>query len=130
MQAKSSGISLPEVHGVGKGLDPNILPEKQVIKPIVPSEVMETSQDETKVRSRQSIFKMEKLKLQCLHWLINLMWNLQKNQLEQPKIPFPVKFSEYHDKITPIPDYAIPQTRSGDDSSSRMVKRKTIQKIR
>ena len=30
-QAKSSGIKLPEVHGVGKGLDPNVQPEKQVI---------------------------------------------------------------------------------------------------
>ena len=28
-QAKSSGIKLPEVHGVGKNLDPNIKPEKQ-----------------------------------------------------------------------------------------------------
>ena len=30
-QAKSSGIKVPDVHGVGKGLDPNIQPEKQVI---------------------------------------------------------------------------------------------------
>ena len=43
-QVKSSGIGLPEVHSVGKGLDPKILPEKQVIKPIVTSEVKETSQ--------------------------------------------------------------------------------------
>ena len=28
-QAKSSGIKLPEVHGVGKNLDPNLKPEKQ-----------------------------------------------------------------------------------------------------
>ena len=28
-QARSSGINLPEVHGVGKNLDPNIKPEKQ-----------------------------------------------------------------------------------------------------
>ena len=28
--AKSSGIVLPEVHGIGKGLDPNILPEKKL----------------------------------------------------------------------------------------------------
>ena len=34
-----------------------------------------------------------------------------------------------HDKIIPIPDYPIPQTRSGDDSSSRMVKRKVMQDI-
>ena len=28
-QAKSSVIKLPEVHGVGKSLDPNLRPEKQ-----------------------------------------------------------------------------------------------------
>ena len=28
-QAKSSGIKLPEVHGVEKGLNPNLRPEKQ-----------------------------------------------------------------------------------------------------
>ena len=37
-QTKSSGISLPEVHGRGKGIDPNMLPEKQVVKPIITSE--------------------------------------------------------------------------------------------
>ena len=44
MQAKSSGIKLPEVHGVGKGLDLNKLPEKQVIKPTVAAEVKGTPQ--------------------------------------------------------------------------------------
>ena len=41
VQARSQAkyISLPEVHGIGKGLDSNILPERQVIKPIVASEV-------------------------------------------------------------------------------------------
>ena len=33
-QARSSGIKLPEVHGMGKNLDPNIKPEKQHAKPI------------------------------------------------------------------------------------------------
>ena len=28
-QARSSGIKLPEVHGMGKNLDPNLKPEKQ-----------------------------------------------------------------------------------------------------
>ena len=50
--------------------------------------------------------------------------------MEQPKItskiPIP-EISSIHDKILPIPDYTIPQTRSGDDLGSRMVKRKTIQ---
>ena len=31
---KSSGIILPEVHEIGKSLDPNIQPEKQAIRPI------------------------------------------------------------------------------------------------
>ena len=47
--------------------------------------------------------------------------------MEQPKItskvPIP-ESSSIHDKIIPIPDYAIPQTTSGDESSFRMVKRK------
>ena len=34
-KAKSSGITLPEVHGVRKELDLRILPEKQVIKLIM-----------------------------------------------------------------------------------------------
>ena len=43
-QAKSSGICLPEGHGMVKGLDPNILPEKQVIKPIITFEMKGISQ--------------------------------------------------------------------------------------
>ena len=33
-QAKSRGIKMPEEHGIGKGIDLNILQEKQVIQPI------------------------------------------------------------------------------------------------
>ena len=35
--AKSSGICLLGVHGIGKGLNPNILPEKQVMEPLMTS---------------------------------------------------------------------------------------------
>ena len=38
-QAKSSGIKLPEVHGVRKNSDPNIKPEKQYANPIKGSAV-------------------------------------------------------------------------------------------
>ena len=31
-QAKVSGVKLPEVHGVDKGVNPNIKPERQVLK--------------------------------------------------------------------------------------------------
>ena len=34
-QAKMSGTNLPEVHGVQKGLDPNLRPEKQ---PTIPKQ--------------------------------------------------------------------------------------------
>ena len=33
-QARPSGIKLPEVHGMGKNLDPNTKPEKQHTNPI------------------------------------------------------------------------------------------------
>ena len=32
-QAKASGIKLPEVHGIGKVVDLNVKPEKQILKP-------------------------------------------------------------------------------------------------
>ena len=51
----------------------------------------------------------------------------QPQNLTQPQITSKVSVpesSQIHDKIIPIPDYAIPQARSGDDSSSKMVKRK------
>ena len=31
-QAKTCGIALPEVHGIGKGINPNIKLEKQITK--------------------------------------------------------------------------------------------------
>ena len=34
-QVKSNGIKLPEVHSIVKRLDPNVQPEKQVIKPVI-----------------------------------------------------------------------------------------------
>ena len=41
---RSSGIKLTEGHGLGKGLDPNIQPEKQVLKPLAVKKVKEVSQ--------------------------------------------------------------------------------------
>ena len=42
-QAKSSGMILPGIHGVGKGLNPSVQPGKQVIRHII-SKVGEVSQ--------------------------------------------------------------------------------------
>ena len=44
MTAKSSGIKLPDVHGIGKKTYPNVLPDKQVIKPIRVTRPKEVSQ--------------------------------------------------------------------------------------
>ena len=43
-QVKSSGIKLPEVHGIGKSLNPNMQLEKQVVKPIAVTKAKEISQ--------------------------------------------------------------------------------------
>ena len=51
MQAKSSGMPLPEVHGVDKRIDPNILLEKQVIRPIISSEVKSLTPNKPRYRS-------------------------------------------------------------------------------
>ena len=56
----------------------------------------------------------------------------EKEPIGQPKVALKVPIPEsprIHDKIIPIPDYAIPQTRSVDESGSRMVRRKTMQDI-
>ena len=48
-QAKSSSIKLLEMHGVGKGSDPNIQPEKQVLKPLVVTKGKEVSQRKSRL---------------------------------------------------------------------------------
>ena len=40
-QTKSSGVKLPEGHGVSKNLDPNNLPEKQNIRPLKGNEILQ-----------------------------------------------------------------------------------------
>ena len=56
----------------------------------------------------------------------------QPQNIVQPKttlkVPLP-ESSSPHDKFIPVPDYVIPQTRSGDDSNSTTVKGKAIQDI-
>ena len=79
LQTESSGIKLPEVHGVRKNLDPNILPEKQhansikgsIEKPCIgqgmaglrrrrpspiikPSELSQKKPGETKIETRKT----------------------------------------------------------------------------
>ena len=64
-QAKSSGISLPEVHGVKKELDLNILLEKQVIKLLITSEVKGVTQIKPRLGQGRASIK-QKIKTSCI----------------------------------------------------------------
>ena len=55
-QAKSSSITLPAAHGLDKGIDPNVQPGKQVIKPIIASEAKGAIQNKPRLgQGRASI---------------------------------------------------------------------------
>ena len=122
----------------GKELDPNIRPEKQVINPPIASEVKRVSQIKPRLGQGRAGIK-QKIKLPMPTSLNRPIVQLkekpisqQPQNLAQPKITLKVPVPEnsrFHDKIIPIPDYVISQTKSGDDSSSRMGKRKNIQDI-
>ena len=123
-QARSSGIHLPEAHGIGKGLGLNVLPEKQVTKPIITSEVKGMSEIKPGIHQGRAVLR-RKIKTLRSPPINKPIVKVSEKPIEQPKvtskIPIP-ESSSIHDEIIPIPDHAIPQTRSGDDSSFRMVK--------
>ena len=96
-QAKSSRVKLPEVHGVGKGLDPNILPEKQITQPLVSKvKVQEISQVKPELGKGRA-------GLRC-----------KKPQIKQPfaqsveqQLKVPEDFNTQN-KITKIPNFTTP----------------------
>ena len=49
LQAKSSGITLPELHGVDKGIALSIQPEKQVKKPKISTEANGETQNKPRL---------------------------------------------------------------------------------
>ena len=61
-QARSSCITLPEEHGIDKGIDPNIRLEKQVMKPIITSEVKGISQVKPRLGQGRAGIKQKTLK--------------------------------------------------------------------
>ena len=95
VSGKSSEIKLPEVHGVSKSLNPNVQPEKQVIKSLV-SKVKEIPQ--IKPRLGQG-----RIGLRC-----------KKPQISQPiaqSVKQPVKVPEIcrtQNIVTTIPNFATP----------------------
>ena len=126
---KSSGIKLPEVHGVSRGLDPNIQSEKQVIKPTVVTKAKEVPQIKPRLGQGRACLRC-KTKMPVPQLMSRPVVKEMEKTWEQPKViskvPIP-EISTICDKI--IPDYAIPHLSSGDNSSSKMVKSKTIQDV-
>ena len=122
------------MHGIGKGIDPNILPEKQVIKPIISSETKGVTQNKPRLGQDRAGIK-QKIKPVISPSLNKAIIQLTEKPILQPqntaqpktalKISVP-ESSRPHEKFIPVPDYVIPQTRSGDDSKSRTIKGKTM----
>ena len=99
-QAASSGITLPEVHGVDKEIDPNILPEKQVINPIISAEVKGVIQIKPRLGQGRSGIK-QKNKLHVPQLLIKPIIQLkerpisqQPQNIVQPKITLKILVQE------------------------------------
>ena len=111
-QAKSSGIKLPEVHGVGKGIDLNIQLEKQVMKPIAVTKAKEVSQIKLRLGQGRAGLRC-KIKIPVFLLISKPIVQGMEKPVEQPNVPVP-KTSRICDKI--VPDYAIPHISSGDDS--------------
>ena len=104
MQAKSSGITLPEVHRVDKGIDPNILLEKQDINPIISSEMKGVTQNKPRLGQGRAGIK-QKIKPSTTP--------LQLQNIVQPKAALKVsvpKSSRPHDNFFPVSNYIISQT--------------------
>ena len=94
------------MHGVCKGLDPNILPEKQIIQPLV---LKVKVQEIKQVKPRLG---QERAGLRC-----------KKPQISQPiaqLVKQPLKVSEdsnTQNKITKIPNFATPMQLGGNSSA-------------
>ena len=113
-QAKSSSIKLPEVHGIGKGLDPNVLPEKQAKHPIAAIKTKDVSQ--VRPRVGQGIAGLKRKIKTPIPTLINKpIADLTKRQVPNAQ---PVEQPKLVSKITLIPDYAIPQMKHRGNTSS------------
>ena len=71
-QAKTSGTILPKVHGVDNGVDPNVRPEKQIVKPLatphsyVPIESIDQYNVKPRLGQGRASIKNEMLKFPIL----------------------------------------------------------------
>ena len=120
-QTKSSGIKVPEIHGIGKGLDPNIQPEKQIVKPMPVTKVKEISQIKPRI-GQGRVGLRHKIKTQTSQPIAQT--------IEKPpsKIVMP-STSKTQDIAMPIPDYTIPSVKPKGDTGTKVIDRKIIQNV-
>ena len=78
-QEKSSDIKLPEVHGISKGIDPNVQPEKQVMKPIAIAKMKEVFQIKPRLGQGRAGLRCRKKTL-IPKPIAQVMKNQQSNQ--------------------------------------------------
>ena len=145
------------MHGIYKGTDPNIRPEKQVIKPVISPESKGVSQAKPRLGQGRAGIKWRTFKfpmsqphdkpeqpklLPHRRPIIQIVDRLplqQSQNINQPKTRLKVSIPEssiipeslgHHDKVIPVPDYTIPQTMSECNSIFRTIRRKGVQDTR
>ena len=119
-QAKSSGITLPAVHGIDKGVDPKVQPEKQVIKPIIASEAKGVTQNKPRLGQGRAGIK-RKVKVQIFLQLSKPIQLTEQQILQHPQnTAQPKTSSDSRPQTKYIP---VPQTRSGEQSIPKMISR-------
>ena len=112
-QANSSGIKLPEVHGLGKGLDPNTQQEKQFLMPTAGTKENEVSQIKPRIGQGRAGLRC-KIKMLIGRPIVPVT---EKKLIEKTKA-LVLKTSRVQGKVTPIPNFAIPHIKSRDDSNT------------
>ena len=118
IKSRSSGIKLPDVHGIGKGLHANVQPENQVIKPTLDQKTKEVSQIKPRLGQGRAGLRC-KTKIP-----IPINKPIGQAMEKQPKI-LVCKSPKVQDKVIPIPNCLIPQVKHRDDTGSR----KTIKDV-
>ena len=109
------------MHGIGKSLDPDIQPGKQVVKSIAVAKRNEISQ--IKLRLGQG-----RAELRCKMKTFISKPLMQAKEKPPPKVLLP-NTSKVKDIAISIPNFATPQVKPKSDRSTKMIDRKTIQDV-
>ena len=115
------GIKLPDLHFIGKGLDPNIQLERQVIRPMPVSKVKVISQIKPRIGQIRAAMRC-KIKTQISR---SIAQTIQKSPT---KIAAP-NISKTKDIVIPIADYAFSLVKPKADIGTKVFDRKIINDV-